>query len=130
MLSMAAERPQLTVKQIKKVKAGMTRKEVTALVGAPGKVQKTPQGGEIWIYQRKEKKTRPPATELPYPKPEEARLDLTLKVIFDAKGIALDAKQKILKENQHSYLVPPEKVEPVTPKTAAPAKVDPAEQGS
>ncbi len=107
----ASEPAPLTVKQIKKVKAGMTRAEVTTLVGAPGKVRKTPDGGEIWIYRHKEKKTRPSAPDLPYPKPEESRLDLELKVIFNAKGIAQDAKQKILKENEHSYLVPPDKVE-------------------
>ncbi len=118
----AAEPAPLNAKQLKKVRAGMTRDEVTALVGKPGKIKKKPDGGEIWIYEHKEKKTGPPAPDLPYPQPEESLFEVRLKVIFDAHGIVLDAKRKTLKEKHHSYLVPPDHVEPV--------KVNPAEQGS
>ena len=120
----AAEKAPLPgFKQVKKVKAGMTRDEVEALVGKPGKITKKPDGGEVWIYEHKEKKSSPPAADLPYPQPEESVFEVSLKVVFDANGVALDAKRKVLKEKHHSYLVPPDHVEPVK-------KVDPAEQGS
>ena len=120
--AMAANAPALTRKQLKKVKLGMQRNEVIALLGKPGQVKARKDGGELWIYERKETHERPPAPDLPRPQPEESRLDVKFKVIFDADGKVVDTKRKILTENQHSYLVPPAKVEPV--------KLDPAEQGS
>ncbi len=118
----AAEPASFNPKQLKKVKAGMTRSEVTALVGKPGEIKKKPDGGEIWIYEHKKKTTRPPTPDLPYPQPEESLFEVRLKVVFDEQGVVLDTKRRTLKEKHHSYLVPPDHVEPV--------KVAPAEHGS
>ncbi len=97
--------PALTDSLIKKVQAGMTRQEVQTLLGEPGKIQENKDGTQVWLYQRKEKSSRPPQPGLPKPMPDKSRLELGVRITFNAEGIAERVQQRILEEERKSRLV-------------------------
>ncbi|MBP9864879.1 MAG: outer membrane protein assembly factor BamE [Candidatus Omnitrophica bacterium] len=103
--------PLLTDKLVRKIKPGMTRQEVKALVGEPVRIQENKDGTQIWFYERKAKRSRPPAPELPNPMPDIGRLEIGAKVKFNAEGIAVHVKQRISETDRKSRLVTKEQFE-------------------
>ena len=72
--------PVLTSKLVKKIKAGMTHTEVSALLGEPTRITENKDGTQIWFYERKAKRSRPPAPDLPNPMPDIGRLEIGAKI--------------------------------------------------
>ena len=103
--------PLLTDKLVRQIKAGMTRQEVSALVGEPVRIQENKDGTQIWFYERKAKRSRPPAPDLPNPMPDIGRLDIGVKVKFNAEGIAVHVKQRISEMDRQSRVVSKEQFE-------------------
>jgi outer membrane protein assembly factor BamE (lipoprotein component of BamABCDE complex) len=97
--------PLLTDKLVRQVKPGMTRQEVRALVGEPARIRENKDGTQIWFYERKAKRSSPPAPELPNPMPNIGRLEIGVKVKFNAEGIAVHVKQRISETDRKSRLV-------------------------
>ena len=101
--------PVLTDKLVRKIKAGMTHQEVAALLGEPTRITENKDGTQIWFYERKAKRSRPPAPDLPNPMPDVGRLEIAAKIKFNAQGIAEHVKQRILETDRSSRLVSNEK---------------------
>jgi len=101
----------ITIKLAKQIKAGMTRQEVGTLMGEPTKIKEGKDGSQIWIYERKEKRSTPPAPELPNPMPDIGRLEIIAKVKFNPEGIAVHVKQKFYETDRKSRLVTKEQFE-------------------
>ena len=97
--------PLLTDKLVRQIKPGMTRQEVQALAGEPARIQENKDGMQVWIYERKVKRSSPPAPELPNPMPDIGRLEIGAKVKFNAAGIAVHVKQRISETDRKSRLV-------------------------
>lgn len=97
--------PLLTDKLVRQIKPGMTRQEVSTLLGEPARIQEKKDGTQVWVYERKAKRSLPPAPELPHPMPTIERLEVGAKVKFNAEGIAVHIKQRILETNRKSRLV-------------------------
>lgn len=101
----------ITIKLAKQIKAGMTRQEVRSLMGEPTQIQENKDGTQIWVYERKEKRSTPPSPELPTPMPDIGRLEILAKVKFNAEGIAVHVKQRFNETDRKSRLVTKEQFE-------------------